>query len=54
MSAGKIHVFKGKFKGTDPNDPNDTCDLSTEYMENASSSAPTFHYILSDIITIET
>ena len=54
MSAGKIHVFKGKYKGTDPNDPNDTCDLSTEYMENASSSAPTFHYILSDIITIET
>ena len=45
-------VFKGDYKGVDPNIPSDTCDLNTGYIENEKTSYPTFHYILSDIITI--
>ena len=52
MSKGKIHVFKGDYTGVDPNDPNDTYDLNKEYEENKDSSAPTFHYVLKDVITI--
>ena len=52
MSKGKTHVFKGDFTGVDPNDPSDTYDLNKEYIENEKSSAPTFHYVLKDIITI--
>ena len=45
-------VFKGDYTGADPNNPSDTCDLNTGYIENEKTSYPTFHYILSDIITI--
>ena len=37
----------------DPNDPNDTYDLNEPYIECRKSSAPIFHYILNDIITVE-
>ena len=46
-------VFKGDYIGTDPDDPNDKIDLKNGYIENENTSYPTFHYILSDIITIE-
>lgn len=52
MGKGKIHVFKGDYIGVDPDDPSDTYDLNTEYVENKNSSAPTFHYVLKDVITI--
>ena len=52
MSKGKTHVFKGDYTGVDPNDASDTYDLNKEYIENEKSSAPTFHYVLKDIITI--
>ena len=52
MSAGKIHVFKGDYIGVAPDDPSDTYDLNKEYIENENSSAPTFHYVLKDIITV--
>ena len=52
IGKGKIHVFKGDYIGVDPDDPNDTYDLNTEYVENKDSSAPSFHYVLKDIITI--
>ena len=52
MSKGKTHVFKGDYTGVDPNDPNDTYDLNKEYIENEKSSAPTFHYVIKDIITV--
>ena len=45
-------VFKGNYRGINPDDPSDTCDLSTGYIENENTSYPLFHYILSDIITI--
>ena len=53
IKAGKIHVFKGDYIGIDPDDPSDTWDLNTEYPENEKSSAPSFHYILKDVITVE-
>jgi Uncharacterized ABC-type transport system, periplasmic component/surface lipoprotein len=49
---GKIHVFKGDYTGVDPTNPSDTWNLNTEYIENNSQSAPTFHYILKDVIEI--
>lgn len=46
-------VFKGNYIGVDPDDPSDTLDLRGGYLENANTSYPLFHYILTDIITIE-
>ena len=46
-------VFKGNHIGVNPDDPSDTIDLRNGYVENATTSYPLFHYILSDIITIE-
>jgi len=45
-------VFRGKYTGIDPNDPSDTCDLNSGYIENAKTSYPLFHYILNDVITV--
>jgi basic membrane protein A len=53
LHQGRIHIFQGDYTGVDPEDPSDVCDLNKEYIENASSSAPTFHYVLNDVITIE-
>jgi basic membrane protein A len=53
MKAGRTAIFKGPYIGVDPEDPTDTVDLTQGYGENRDSSAPTFHYILKDIITLE-
>ena len=53
FQKGEVHVFEGDYIGVNPEDPSDTCDLREEYEENRYSSAPTFHYVLQDIITIE-
>lgn len=45
-------VFKGDYKGVNPDDPSDTCDLNAGYIENGNTSFPTFHYVLSDVIKI--
>lgn len=45
-------VFKGDYIGVDPFDPADTYDLSQGYIENENLSAPTFHYVLKDIIKV--
>lgn len=50
---GKVEVFIGDYHGVDPFNPDDTIDLSGGYKENEKSSAPTFHYILDDVITVE-
>lgn len=47
---GRIDVFKGNYIGVNPFDPSDTYDLSNGYTENAESSAPTFNYVIEDII----
>ena len=46
-------VFKGDYTGVNPADPSDTVDLRNGYIENENSSFPLFHYILTDIITID-
>ncbi len=46
-------VFKGRYKGVDPDDPSDTINLSSGYKENENTSYPLFHYILEDVVTIE-
>ena len=48
----QIVVFKGNYIGVDPYDENDVIDLREGYHENKNMSAPTFHYILKDIIQI--
>ncbi len=45
-------VFKGDYTGVNPDDPSDTIDLKNGYTENKNTSYPTFHYILSDIVTV--
>lgn len=52
LENGSIQVFSGSFTGTDPQDPTDTIDLSTPYQENEKASAPSFHYVLDDVITV--
>ena len=51
--AGKCHVFKGNYVGVDPDNPSDVWDLNTEFPENRNASAPSFHYVLRDVIVIE-
>lgn len=46
-------VFRGDYTGVDPDDPADTIDLRNGYIENETTSFPTFHYLLQDIITVE-
>ena len=54
FASGRLDVFSGDFIGVDPFDALDKTDLSkTPFKENADSSAPSFHYILEDVITIE-
>ena len=53
MAIGNCHVFSGNYIGVDPSDPSDTWNLNIEFIENSDSSAPTFHYILQDVITVE-
>ena len=45
-------VFKGDYTGENPDDPNDTYDLSKGYIENKNTSYPLFNYVLSEIITV--
>ena len=54
FKRGNVYfVFKGNYLGVNPDDPHDIYDLRNGYIENANTSYPTFHYILSDVITIE-
>ena len=45
-------VFRGNYTGVNPNDPSDTLNLKTGYIENENTSYPLFRYLLTDIITI--
>lgn len=47
------YVFRGNYIGVNPDDPSDTWDLRKGYIENEKTSYPMFHYVLSDIITID-
>ncbi|MCR4756059.1 MAG: BMP family ABC transporter substrate-binding protein [Lachnospiraceae bacterium] len=48
-----VFVFRGKYTGVNPDDPSDTIYLKRGYIENANTSYPLFHYILTDIITVD-
>ncbi|MBO4904986.1 MAG: BMP family ABC transporter substrate-binding protein [Lachnospiraceae bacterium] len=52
-NGNKDFVFKGNYTGVSPTDPSDTYDLRKGFIENANTSYPTFHYVISDIITID-
>ena len=52
-SHSALNIFT-EYSMTDPGDLADTIDLNSEYQENKNSSAPTFHYILDDVVTVET
>ncbi len=52
MVKGRTHVFSGSYTGVNYANAGDTIDLSTEYIENQASSAPTFCYVLNDVISI--
>ena len=52
FKRGGIDVFRGDYRGVDPNDSSDTCDLSQGYPEGKTCSWTTFHYVLNDIITV--
>ena len=49
----EINVFVGDYTGTDPWDPSNTIDLTEGYTENATQSAPSFSWVLDDVITIK-
>lgn len=53
LKSGQIKVFQGEYVGVNPQDTSDTYDLKDGYQENAKSSAPTFYYILQDVIDIK-
>ena len=54
LKKGQIEVFKGSYIGENPDDPRIVTDLKWGYPENRSSSRPNFHYLLRDLITVET
>lgn len=53
LKTNNVEVFSGNYIGINPEDENDTYDLNTPYQENSVSSAPTFRYVIRDIITVE-
>ena len=50
FKRNRVLVFQGNYTGRDPSDASDTIDLKDGYRENERSSAPTFHYVLDDVI----
>jgi hypothetical protein len=44
-------VFKGPYTAT--NSDNETIDLTDGYDENATQSAPSYNYVINDIITVK-
>ncbi len=53
FKRGQIDVFRGDYLGVNPFDVTDTYDLNQGYKENANSSAPTFCYVLEDVISAD-
>jgi basic membrane protein A len=53
LKEGTLTVFQGDYTGVNPTDAADTIDLREGYQENADCSAPTFDYVLKNVITIE-
>ena len=47
---GKVDVFRGKYTGVNPDNPDDLVDLNRGFEECRDSSSPAFHYVLDDVI----
>ena len=45
-------MFKGDYIGVNPYDETDCISLEDGYKENKHGSAPSFHYVLQDVIEI--
>lgn len=53
FKRGTVHIFSGTYTGVNPYDSSDTINFKDGYYrENAASSAPTFNYILNEIVTV--
>jgi basic membrane protein A len=52
LRRNQITVFQGDYIGVNPDDPEDKIDLNSGYIENETASAPSFHYILQDVVTV--
>ena len=52
LAHDKIEVFRGPYTGVDPDDARDRIDLSEGYTENAERSAPSFHWILDEVVSV--
>lgn len=53
FKKGRQNVFVGDYIGVNPYDEDDTIDLKKGFKENANGSAPTFCYILKNMITVK-
>lgn len=53
FKKGKCKVFQGDYIGVNPDDDTDRIDLADGYSENKHGSAPSFYYILEDVIIVE-
>ena len=53
FKKGEVKVFYGDYTGVNPEDTSDTIHLKDGYQENKHASAPSFHYILKDVIIVE-
>ncbi|MCR5495816.1 MAG: BMP family ABC transporter substrate-binding protein [Treponema sp.] len=50
FKKGHLPVFIGNYVGKNPYNINDTCNLEKEFKENETRSAPSFCYILDDVV----
>ena len=48
-----LNVFSGNYIGINPLNPNDVWDLRTPFFECENRSAPSFCYVLRDVIEVE-
>ena len=53
LKSKNTSIFRGNYVGVNPFDSDDIWDLKTPFIENQNSSAPQFHYVLNDVITVE-
>ena len=53
FKSGDASIYKGNYTGVNPNDSNDIWNLTTPFIENQKRSAPSFCYVLEDVIKIE-
>lgn len=52
FKTGTLNIFKGPYLGVNPEDPEDVWDLKIPYNECETRSAPSFDFILQDVITV--